>query len=169
MHFLNEPKMMQQSQHARPASDNKDMPWRATPNCCVCVLSARTRCDVLHSCYCCLCTEPSKLNRLATVTCRGSYAADALLEVGVNVTATVQGCSDLHGNLTSKCSVWGLHQGQECTICQLSLQWNSVSSAVRCSHLKALACMTHKLLHTCSCTNLVLVPPHLQPVQDFWV
>jgi hypothetical protein len=38
------------------------------------------------------------------VTCRGSYAAGVPLEVGVNVTATVQGCSALHGNLTRKCS-----------------------------------------------------------------
>jgi hypothetical protein len=56
-----------------------------------------------------------------------------------------------------------LHQAQECTICQLSLQWGSVSSAVRCGHLKALACTTHKLLHIYSCANarlgLSTIPP----------
>jgi hypothetical protein len=49
-----------------------------------------------------LLAEPSKLNGLVTVSCTGNFTPGMELDVGVNVTAAVQGCSDLHGNITSE-------------------------------------------------------------------
>jgi hypothetical protein len=48
--------------------------------------------------------EPSKENGLVTVSCSGSYTPGVDVEVGVDVTATVQGCSDLHDDITSECA-----------------------------------------------------------------